>query len=293
MARGTVGAALAAAGEQLARAGVPEPRANAEILLAQLLGTDRGGLFVRRRENLDRSVAVRLERWVDRRAGREPLQHITGSQEFHGLSFKVDRRALIPRPETEGLVDALLALDLPEAARVTDIGTGGGCIAVTMAVRRPTLELLALEASAEALALARENAALHGVEQRIRFHHGDLRTPPASWWGRMHAVVSNPPYVSEADWGALEPEVRDHDPRQALLAGPTGYELHADLAPVAFRLLRPAGHLVLEMGSGQSARVGQLLADAGFSEIDIRADLRGIPRVLVAQRGEGKGGSRA
>ncbi len=220
---------------------------------------------------------------------REPLQHITGSREFHGLDFRVDGRALIPRPETEGLVDAVLGLDLPRGARVADLGTGSGCIAVTLAAKGGDLQLFAVDASEDALALARQNARRHGVERRIEFLHADMRATPASWQGTMRAIACNPPYVSEGEWSGLEPEVRDHDPRQALVAGATGLELYPVVARAAFDLLGPAGMLVLELGYGQDEAVGALLEEAGFSVIEIRPDLNRVLRVLLAERPAARG----
>jgi release factor glutamine methyltransferase len=278
----TIGDALAAATRALEQAGVSEARTNAELLLAQLMDTDRGGLFVRRSDVLDAHVAARYEEWVHRRACREPLQHVTGTQEFFGLEFKSDPRALVPRPETEGLVEAVLQLDLPHGARVADLGTGSGCIAIVLAVERPDLRIDALEISAPALELAHENAARHDVASRIRFTEGDLNRPPASWRGAMHLVLCNPPYASAPEWEQLEPEVRDHDPREAVVAGPTGLETYLGLAPASFDLLRPGGHLGLELGYGQADDVRDLVTRAGFEDVTVRPDLRGIDRVLLA-----------
>jgi release factor glutamine methyltransferase len=280
----TIGEALAAATATLREAGVAEARANAELLLGHLLQTDRGGLIVRRRDRLDSGVATRYAGWIRRRASREPLQHVTGVQEFFGLEIKTDGRALVPRPETEGLVEAARGLDLDRGARVADVGTGTGCIAVALAVARGDLVIDALDCSAEALDLARENASRHGVDSRIRFTRCDLAEPPATWRGAMHLVVSNPPYVSEPEWEGLEPEVRDHDPRIALVAGPTGLEVYAALAPVSFDLLRPGGNLVLEVGDDQARRVGEIVERSGFELAEVRRDLRGVDRVLVARK---------
>jgi release factor glutamine methyltransferase len=279
---GTVGEALARATSELRRAGVSEAGANAELLLAHLLDTDRGGLFVRRHDPLDAAVGVRYAGWVRRRASREPLQHVTGEQEFHGLMLKADRRALVPRPETEGLVEVALNLDLPDGARVADLGTGSGCIAIALAVERADLVIDALDRSSDALELARENAVRHDVAARVRFTRCDLATPPTAWRAVMHLVVSNPPYVTEPEWENLEPEVRDHDPRAALVAGPTGLEAYAALAPASFGLLRPGGRLVLELGDTQAGDVREIVTRAGFEVIAVRPDLRGIDRVLVA-----------
>jgi len=283
----TVGAALESGARRLARAGVEAPATQALALVGFLLGTDRGGVLVRRREALTARARRRLEGWFERRARREPLQHVIGEQEFLELTLRVDRRALIPRPETEGLVETALALEPPPGARVADLGTGSGCIAVALATRRPDLRLVALDRSPEALALARLNARRHGVRAAIRFVRGDFCRMPRAWHGRMSLVVSNPPYVSEAEWAGLEPEVRDHDPRAALVAGPRGTEAYESLLPAARELLRPGGHIVLELGWGQDRRVAALARGAGLDVLDVRPDHAGIPRVLVARRVEG------
>jgi len=282
--RPTIGQQLVDAASRLQRAGVSEPRLNAELLLADLLCTDRGGLLVRRLEPLERSAAERFEQWLRRREAREPLQHITGTQEFRGLPFRVDRRVLVPRPETEGLVDAALELDLPRRSRVADLGTGSGCLAVTLAVERRDFYLYALDRSPSALDVARCNAQRHGVEERIEFRQGDLASPPEAWRGQMDLVLSNPPYVAQSEWQSLEPEVRDHDPREALVAGPSGLEVHQALVLAAFALLRPEGVLVSEIGYGQADAVGELADSAGFRGVELRHDFQSIPRVLVAER---------
>jgi len=279
-----VGRRLAAAADRLRRAGVPDARLDAELLMAALLDVDRGALFVRRDERLDTTCDARYETLLRRRERREPLQHILGTQEFYGLEFRVDPRALIPRPETEGLIDAALGLDLPRRALVADLGTGSGCLAVTLASRRPDLVVHAMDRSGDALDLARGNAGRHAVLDRIEFREGDLGVCPDDWCDRMDLVVCNPPYVALADWRTLEPEVRDHDPREALVAGEDGLDAHRRLLPAAFAMLRPEGALLLEIGAGQEDAVRALAAGAGFSGIDVRPDLRGVPRVLSAER---------
>jgi len=276
--------ALRSAARRLELAGVPDPRLEAELLLARLLGTDRGGLVARRRDALDSDRAAGYEEWVSRRERREPLQHITGVQEFYGVELSVDRRALIPRQETECVVDAVLALELPRRAQVADIGTGSGCIAIALALNRRDLDLFALDRSADALQLATENAVRHDVEERIDFVLGDLASPPESWWEKMDVVVSNPPYVREDEIEQLQPEVRDFDPREALVSGPTGLESYRRLLRSALDLLRPEGSVVLELGWDQAASVRQLAAEAGFRGIEVRPDLRSVPRVLIGER---------
>jgi release factor glutamine methyltransferase len=278
---------LVEASERLGRAGVAEPRFDADLLLARLLGTDRGGVQVRRGESLDAEVGRRFEHWLCRREQREPLQHITGVREFHGLEFRVDRRALVPRPETEGLVDAALdqirRREGLEGANVADLGTGSGCIAISLAVRDDRARLHALDLSTDALDLARENARAHGVLSRIDFREGDFAAPPAAWQGMLDVVITNPPYVSEQEWAGLEPEVRDHDPKAALVPGARGIEAYPLIAAAGRTLLRRGGSLIAELGYGQAAEVREIVAAAGFESIEIGKDLRGIERVLVAR----------
>jgi release factor glutamine methyltransferase len=275
-----IGAVVDAAARRFEAAGIAGARGEAELLLAQLLDVDRGQLFVRRLEPLDAETAARYEAWVARREEREPFQHITGVQEFYGVEFRVDPRVLIPRPETEGIVDAALGLDLPHEATVADVGTGSGCLAVVLALKRPAWRVLALDRSKRALAAAAGNVERHGVADRVELVHGRLEAPPERWVGRIDLLVSNPPYVTEAEWAGLQPEVRDHDPREALVAGPTGLEAYAALIPVARRLLRPAGRIVLELGFGQAEAVRRIALDAGFTNVELRDDLRSIPRIL-------------
>jgi release factor glutamine methyltransferase len=287
-----VGAALEAAAAALDRAGIPRPRLEAERLLAHVLETDRGGVVARRPDPLAPEAADRFENWVRRRTAREPLQHLTGEQEFFGLVFRVDPRVLVPRQETEGMVDAVLGLDLCPGDQVADLGTGSGCIAVALAVARPDLRIVALDRSEAALDLARANAVRHGVADRIRFVAGDFAAPPSGCRdGEFGAVVSNPPYVSRPEWEKLAPEVRDWEPREALVPGESGLEAYRALAPVARRLLRRDGSLVLELGYGRETGAADAVVAAGLEVVKVLPDLRGIPRVLVARRAELEDGS--
>ncbi len=280
-----VGAVADEAAARLERAGVPAARHDAERLLAHLLGTDRGGVVARRPDPLEPALARRFRELVERRARREPLQHLTRRCEFYGLELAVDRRALVPRPETEGLVDAVLAAAPPDGARVADLGTGGGCIAIALAATRSDLALVAVDRSEDALSLARANLREQGLDDRIELHAGDFARLPRAWDGTFDVVVSNPPYVSEAEWRRTAPEVREHDPRDALVPGPTGLEAYRALAPAARRLLRPGGLLVLELGFGQEPDVRLLVERAGFDSLAVHPDLRGVPRVLTGRAG--------
>jgi release factor glutamine methyltransferase len=276
-----VSAALEEAVVRLAAAGVERPRDEALRLLALALGTDRGGVLARRPDPLPGGAEVRLLSLLTRRAAREPLQYLTGEQEFHGLTLSVDRRVLVPRPETEEVVDAVLDLALPRGAAVVDLGTGSGCIALALKAARPDLQVLALDRSEEALAVARANARRHALE--VTFRQGDFAAPPQDWEGRLHAVVSNPPYVSEEEWAALAPEVRDHEPKEALVPGETGLEAYRALLPAASRLLVSGGAVVLELGWRSAGPVCALARDAGFQALEVREDLRRVPRILVGR----------
>ncbi len=281
---GSIGEALGRASNRLAEAGVAEPRWEAAYLLGHLLGRDRGGLLVRRRDPLPAGAEGCLFDWVERRALHEPLQYLTGEQEFRGLAFRVDSRVLVPRPETEDAVSAVLA-QLPEGGgRVLDIGTGSGCIAVSLAVARADLDLTAIDLSPDALELAAENAARHGVETRIRFMCCDFAAEHPNLRGPFDVIVGNPPYIAESDWQGLEREVRDFEPRAALVAGPSGVEAYLALVPRARALLAEGGTLVVEIGFGQLERVRAILEDSSFGVCAVRRDLRGIPRIIVAAR---------
>jgi release factor glutamine methyltransferase len=252
--------------------------------MAWALGTDRGRALAASPDPLPPDAALRFERFVGDRCRRVPFQYLTGEQEFRGHVFRVDPRVLIPRPETEEVVAAALEfVPLDRASTVVDLGTGSGCIAVSIALERPLARVFALDASADALDAARDNAARLGAS-RIDFVLGDLADPPVGRLGAVDVVVSNPPYVSEEEWRTLAPEVRDHEPKAALVPGPTGDEAYETLASAAFDLLVPGGVLVLELGHRNGPAARAATAAAGFDEIEIRPDVRGIPRILVARR---------
>ena len=278
---GAVSAALEEAVARLAAAGIERPRDEALRLLALALGTDRGGVLARRPDPLSGDAEARLAAFLRRRQAREPLQYLTGEQEFHGLTLSVDPRVLIPRPETEEVVDAVLGVALPRGGSLADLGTGSGCIALAVKAARPDLTVLALDRSPDALAVARANAERHGLD--VTFLQGDFARPPQEWTGRLHAVVANPPYVTEKEWAGLAPEVRDHEPRGALVPGETGLEAYQALLPAAFRLLVPGGAVVLELGWRSATPVVALAAAAGFRELAVRDDVRGVPRILVGR----------
>jgi release factor glutamine methyltransferase len=226
---------------------------------------------------------------IERRLAGEPIQYIVGEAEFYGLPFLVNRDVLIPRPETELLVEKAIASaeglrqsgEIP-SPRIVDMGTGSGAIAVTLAHNLPFVEITATDISAAALAVARANAARHAVADRVRFFEGDLLTPVAG--EQFDVVVSNPPYVAAGDRAMLDVEVRDYEPAQALFAGRDGLDLYRRLLPASFHALTAGGILLLEIGYGQQEALHALLMQQGFIGIEFFSDFQGIPRIVVAQR---------
>ena len=263
-------------------------RRDAETLLLHVLkkdapDTNLAWMIAHGYETLPAHSTVDFRASVERRRSGEPIQYITGDAEFYGLSFKVNRDVLIPRPETEHLVETVIKLARGfERQRIVDVGTGSGAIAVAVALNLPDAEIHATDDSAAALRVARANAKRHGVEARVIFRAGDLLAPAA---GKLFdLIVSNPPYVAEADRVSLSVEVRDYEPAQALFAGGDGLEIYRRLIPAAFAALFHERYLALEIGFGQQAAVEALLAGAGFTGIEFTNDLQGIPRVAVARR---------
>ncbi len=256
-------------------------RADAELLLLHILGKDKAWLMTHLDQELVANLAVLYKELLERRCQGEPIQYITGETEFYGLPFCVTRDVLIPRPETEHLVEKVLALAAGiHEPHIVDVGTGSGCIAVTLAHHLPHAQITAIDLSAPALFLAEENAKRNGVA--VRFLAGDLLAPVAG--ESFDLIVSNPPYVPNADRAQLSVEVRDYEPAMALFAGDDGLEIYRSLIPAAFDTLNPSGFAVLEIGYGQSSAIAELLARSGFEQIEFIPDLKSIPRVASARR---------
>ena len=271
----TVREALSESAAALERAGCPSPSVDAEWLLAHVLGVRRSELFA-----LDRLAADDLGRFralVGRRAEREPLAYILGEWGFRRLTLTVDPRALIPRPETEALVErCLVLLDGAEAPLVLDVGVGSGAIALALADERPDLRIVGTELSPGALELAEENRLQIGLDGRVRIVHG---SGLAGQLGPFDLVVSNPPYVAPEELSALEPELQ-HEPREALV----GVNCHDELARTALDVLRPGAPLVVEVGDGQARSVAELLGRLGYSDVVISKDLAGRERIVEGRR---------
>ncbi len=272
------------AAERLENAGVPEPVASAEVLLAELLGVRRSELAFYP-ESLTREQAALYEAWVSRRLEREPVQRILGYAYFRNLRLDLDEHALIPRPDTESVVDA--ALEVVDRgggfSRVLDVGTGSGVIAVSIAQERPSCEVHATDQSEGALRIARRNAARAGT--KVQFHRADLARGLDVLEGCVDLLVSNPPYVRSADIPKLTPEVRDWDPRAALDGGPDGLGFYRRIFAEAGPLLADGADVVLEVGDGQAEDVLELGRRAGYAPLGTRVDLTGTPRSGLLRSG--------
>ncbi len=264
--------------------GVEQPRLNAEHLLARALGVKRMELYLQFDRPLGEAIRGPLRESVRRRGTGEPLQHILGDVEFHGRTFACDRRALIPRPETEQLVEwameTLRTCAAPQPS-VLDAGTGSGVIALTLALEFPAASVQATDRSAEALTLAAANAERLGVAGKVQFHLSDLMPPDP---GCFHLLAANLPYIPSAEIPALSREVR-HDPLAALDGGPDGLEVIRRLIPLAADRLHPGGTVLLEIGLGQAEAVRELLAAADFRDITVRTDYQEKERFVRAHHG--------
>lgn len=278
---GSVREALGAAVDGLTAAGIEDPRLDAELLLGEAMGVSRTALVADPSVGVPSAAARRFGGMVRRRLRREPVAYILGRKGFRRLELAVDSRVLIPRPETELLVE--LALEL-RPTRVLDVGTGSGAIALAVADELPDAEVTATDTSPAALEVARANADRLGLSERVRFVEGAL---PDEGVG-FDLVLANLPYVAERDWPSLQPEVTKYEPREALLAGPDGLDVYRALIPECSLLLsrhaeQGRGALAVEVGAGQAPAVAELMRAAGFEEVEARRDLAGIARVVVGR----------
>jgi len=262
------------------RKGIPNPRVDAELLLAHVLECQRIALYTDHEKVISEKLLAKFKSLLERRAKREPLQYILGETEFWGLKFKVTPDVLIPRPETELLVEE--ALKFKDSKSILDIGTGSGCIAVSLAKHLPETKLVATDISKEALEVARENAETHALADRIEFVLADI----APWRvfqseGRtFDLIVSNPPYIDEREMNSLQPEVRDFEPRGALVAGRGGLEIVEKILAEAMTFLRPEGLLLLEVGEGQAEK----LRDRTCKILEVKKDYQGAERIVILKK---------
>ena len=263
--------ALDAAVTSLTAAGVDDPRLDADVLLAAASGTSRAELYSEPERPLDPAVAQQFDEMVRRRTQREPVAYILERAYFRQLELVVDDRVLIPRPETELLVDLA-----QNRQRVLDVGTGSGAIALAIAHEREGARVTGIDSSPDAIEVARLNAERTGLE--VEFLIADLIVG-----GPYDLIVSNPPYVRESEWDALQPEIRFYEPREALLGGPDGLDVIRDLVAAATEVLSRGGMLGMEIGQGQSRTVEPLFERAGLTHVDTIRDLAGIPRVVTGR----------
>jgi release factor glutamine methyltransferase len=255
---------------------------DAELLLLHIVQISRANLFAYPERELLSDQQTAYQSLIERRLQHEPIQYITGQQEFYGLNFHVTPAVLIPRPETEHLVEAVLKL-LPsnQFLKLADIGTGSGAIAIALAAHLPHAAITALDISLDALAIATTNARENNVADRLRFLQSDLLNA-VSQEEKFDAVVSNPPYIPEMDRGSLHPQVRDHEPATALFAGEAGLDIYRRLIPQAHKALKQNGLLALEIGHGQRDALAELLS--GWQSVSFIEDLQQIPRVALARK---------
>ena len=278
---GTVGAAMEKIDRRLARAGIGGPRMEARLLIGEVLGAGPAHVLAHLESELSPDQGARLDAMAERRAGREPLARILGRREFWSLSFTVTADTLIPRPDSETVVEAALdwAKGLAQPPSILDLGTGGGCLLLALLDQLPAARGLGLDIDPSALNVARANARRLGIEDRARFVAGD--------WGAaigrsFELVVVNPPYIADKDFPDLAPEVAAYEPRLALAGGADGMDCYRRLAPQFASLVSPGGALFVEIGAGQASAVSGMLSANNLQVFDIKRDLAGIPRCLAA-----------
>jgi release factor glutamine methyltransferase len=273
---GSVAEALGAAADALAAAGVEAPRLDAELLLAEATGRGRAGLAADPNAGVGAVAGRRFGAMVRRRIAREPVAYILGRKGFRRLELAVDPRVLIPRPETELLVEVALEL---RPRRVVDVGTGSGAVALAVADELAGAEVVATDSSLDALAVAQANRDRLGLAQRVRLAHGTLADA-----SDCDLLLANLPYVGNREWSGLAPEIKLFEPREALVAGPTGIEVIEEVLGALSVAPRPPGAIALEVGAGQAPTVAELVRRTGFDRVRVRADLAGIDRVVVGRR---------
>lgn len=285
----TISQAIIEGSRRLRAAGVDHDRLTAGLLLRHLIGVERTHLLTRSEEQIGADQYRDYLELVERRAAGEPLQYVTGHQEFYELDFIVTPDVLIPRPETEFLIERVMKL-AEESERdsllIVDVGTGSGCIAVTIAKLLPGARLIATDVSPAALTVAQRNAERNRVRDRIEFLEGDLLEPLAErgLQGAVDILASNPPYVNQDGRQLLQREVREWEPHEALFGGADGLDFYRRLLAETAPILKPQGYLVLEIGFSQLEAISEIVSGSGLRLCDVTRDLQGIPRVLCLQR---------
>ncbi len=284
--------ALEWAVSRLKQQGIEYPRLDAEVLLAHCMNSDRVCLYRNRAVPLEMGCQQRFRNYINRRAAREPVAYITGKKEFRSLAFKVSPRVLIPRPETETIIEVMLHLygklrGITRTVQLLEVGTGSGIIAVSLAHELERTWVCATDYAPSILEVAQANAQLNRVDHKISFLAGNLFDCLVGRGGAnlFDCIISNPPYLSDDEWMTAQPEIREFEPEIAFRAGPDGLSFYRLLVPEAGRLLNRNGYVLLEIGVGQSAPVAQLIGDTGvFGPVVTAKDLSGTDRVVIAQK---------
>jgi len=284
----SIGEAINEGARTLDESGVPEARREASSLLEHIIDRDRTFILGHPEQLLTPQHFERFRELILRRSSGEPLQYITRQQSFFGLDFEVEKGVLIPRPETELLVETALELlkTSPAQSAICDVGTGSGCIAVTILHEQPDAHGVAIDISAAALEVAQRNAERHGVSQRLAFVKSDCFSDLSPSSSPFDLIASNPPYVADAEISGLQREVRDHEPVEALSGGPDGLAVVRRLLIEGGAFLRVGGHLLIEIGYNQAENVEKIIDQRAWKLVGIQPDLQGIPRVVVLQKSE-------
>jgi release factor glutamine methyltransferase len=283
----TIAEAITQGAERLSAAGVTDERRTAGVLLCHLLNVDRAYLIARSDDEIDHATNQSYLALIERRAAGEPLQYVTGHQEFYGLDFLVTPDVLIPRPETEFLVERIIGLtQRSKEARllIVDVGTGSGCVAVAVAANVPRARVIATDASPAAIEVARRNAERNAVLDRIEFLTGDLLSPLVGVEGAVDILASNPPYVEEGKPELVQREVREWEPGQALFGGPDGLDFYRRLLAEGLSFVKPGGNLVFEIGYSQLNSIKGLIEKSRWKLDEVTRDLQGIPRTLTLRK---------
>ena len=271
---------------QLAEAGVPSPRLDSEIILAHTLNISRTDLWTQNQRMLSESEVKDVKKYMERRLNREPISQIVGHQEFWSLDFIVDENVLAPRPETELLIETALNCISSPTAKILDLGTGSGALAVTMAKEISECKVSALDIDPKALSIAKENAVRHGVADQIEFICADLKK--SDWLGCFSMILSNPPYIKSADIQKVMPEVRNYEPGKALDGGVTGLDFYRVIIPMAIDRIEENGFLILEIDHDQADEVTALLDNFScYKNIKVVQDYSGYDRIVKAQKKNG------
>jgi release factor glutamine methyltransferase len=271
---------------QLAEAGVLSPRLDSEIILAHTLNLSRTDLWTQGKRVLSEPEVKDVKKYMERRLNREPISQIVGHQEFWSLDFIVDENVLAPRPETELVIETALNCISSPTAKILDLGTGSGALAVTMAKEVSKCEVSAIDIDPKALSIAKENAVRHGVANQIKFICADLKK--SNWLGCFSIILSNPPYIKSADIQKIMPEVRNYEPGKALDGGVTGLDFYRVIIPMAIDRLEENGFLILEIGHDQADEVTALLDNFScYKTIEVIQDYSGYDRIVKAQNKNG------